>query len=161
MPRTLSTSIRAAVLTASILVAACGPAATDTPSPASAAAEIEAMLHASARDWTGGDLDGFLDDYAPNATFVGSSGLVEGRERIREGYVRGYWSTGMPADGLRFSALDIRAIGPDAALAVGRYELFDRETTAVTSSGLFSLILQRTADGWTIVHDHSSEEESG
>jgi beta-aspartyl-peptidase (threonine type) len=119
------------------------------------------MLHGSAADWTRGNLDGFLDDYAEDATFVGSSGLVHGRERIREGYVRGYWSSGMPADGLRFHLLDVRTAATDAAVAVGRYELFDRETGATNASGLFSLVLRRSGDGWTIVHDHSSDDDSG
>lgn len=119
------------------------------------------MLEASAEDWTRGDLDGFLDDYAEDATFVGSSGLVQGRERIRESYLRGYWSTGVPADALRFLILDVRTVGSDAAVAVGRYELFDADTGASTGTGLFSLTLRKTVDGWVIVHDHSSADDQG
>lgn len=119
------------------------------------------MLHASADSWTRGDLDGFLDDYAEDATFVGSSGLMEGRERIRRAYLSGYWESGRPAEGLRFELLDIRIVGPAAAVAVGRYELFDQQTREATSGGLFSLTLHRTGDGWKIVHDHSSADPSG
>lgn len=119
------------------------------------------MLHASAESWTRGDLDGYLDDYAPHATFVGSSGLVRGRDRIRQRYVEGYWSTGMPEDGLRFRLLEVRIVGPDTALAVGRYVLYDRQTDEETATGLFSLALERTSTGWKIVHDHSSADESG
>lgn len=117
------------------------------------------MLDASAAAWTRGDLDGFLDDYAEDATYVGSSGVVHGRERIREGYLRGFWSTGAPADGLRFPTLEVRTVGSDAAVAVGRYQLFDPGTGAQTGTGLFSLTLQKTADGWRIVHDHSSADD--
>lgn len=118
------------------------------------------MLHASAEAWTRGDLDGFLGDYAEDATFVGSSGLIEGRERIREGYVRGYWRDGTPPDGLRFRELEIRTVGSEAAVAVGRYELYDRDTGASTDSGLFSLTLRRIGTTWKIVHDHSSAAPS-
>lgn len=117
------------------------------------------MLQASAAAWTSGDLDGFLSDYAEDATFVGSSGLIHGRERIREGYVRGYWSAGTPPDGLRFPMIEVRTVGRGAAVAVGRYELFDPETGASTGTGLFSLTLRKTADGWKIVHDHSSSDD--
>lgn len=117
------------------------------------------MLHASAAAWTRGDLDRFLDDYAVEATFVGSSGLMEGRERIRQAYLTGYWASGMPAQGLRFELLNVRPVGSDAAVAVGRYELFDRETSESGARGLFSLTLLRTADGWKIVHDHSSSDD--
>lgn len=117
------------------------------------------MLHASAEAWTRGDLEGYLDDYAIDATFVGSSGLTRGRDRIREAYVRGYWSTGMPEDGLRFRLLEVRTVGPTTALAVGRYILYDRDTAATTATGLFSLTLRRGPDGWKIVHDHSSADD--
>lgn len=118
------------------------------------------MLHASAESWSRGDLDGFLDDYAENATFVGSAGLTRGRARIREAYIRGYWSTGMPEDGLRFRGVEVREVGADAAIATGRYELFDRDTKETTSEGAFSLTLRRVGDGWKIVHDHSSADAS-
>ena len=119
------------------------------------------MLRASARDWTRGQLDGFLDDYAEDATFVGSAGVVHGREQIRQNYIEGYWSTGMPADGLRFPMLQVRALGAGAAVAVGRYELFDRDTGASTSTGLFSLTLRKMGGGWKIVHDHSLADDPG
>lgn len=118
------------------------------------------MLHASAEAWTHGDLDAFLDDYAEDATYVGSSGLIHGRERIRQSYVRGYWRSGEPADGLRFRDLEVRTVGTATAVAVGRYELFDRDTGASTATGLFSLTLRRVGDDWKIVHDHSSADAS-
>jgi uncharacterized protein (TIGR02246 family) len=119
------------------------------------------MLHASAQAWTRGDLEGYLDDYAPDATFVGSSGLIRGLDRIRQAYVTGYRSTGTPEHGLRFRLLDVRTVGDGTALAVGRYILYDRATDAPMATGLFSLTLHRTPDGWKIVHDHSSADGSG
>jgi hypothetical protein len=44
---------------------------------------------------------------------------------------------------------------------MGRYILYDRSTDAETATGLFSLLLERTSTGWTIVHDHSSADGSG
>ncbi|MFW5947059.1 MAG: YybH family protein [Gemmatimonadota bacterium] len=117
------------------------------------------MLHASAEAWTRGDLEGYLDGYAPDATFVGASGLTRGRDRIREAYREGYWSSGTPRDGLRFRLLDVRAVGPGTALAVGRYILYDRDTGDPTATGLFSLTLRNTPEGWRIVHDHSSADD--
>lgn len=119
------------------------------------------MLQASAEAWTRGDLEGFLDDYAEDATFVGAAGLTRGVDQIRQRYVEGYWSTGMPRDGLRFGLLDIRSVGPATAVAVGRYFLYDRATGETTASGVFSLTLAWTASGWKIVHDHSSSDGAG
>ncbi|MFW5952208.1 MAG: YybH family protein [Gemmatimonadota bacterium] len=114
------------------------------------------MLHASAEAWTAGDLDGFLADYAEDATFVGSSGIIEGIDQIRATYVRGYWGAGTPEHGLRYRILDVRPVGPSAAVAIGRFELYDRDNLETESTGLFSLTLRPTAEGWKIVHDHSS-----
>ena len=119
------------------------------------------MLHSSAEEWTRGNLEGYLDDYAEDATFVGSSGLVEGRSRIRRTYSSGYWASGTPEDGLRFRLLELRMIQEGVALVVGRYELFDRETDAATATGMFSLIVEQRPEGWKIVHDHSSSDPSG
>ena len=116
------------------------------------------MLTASADAWTRGDLDSFLDDYARDATFVGSGGLIRGREAIRQRYLDGYWAGGEPEDGLRFRLLDVRVMGPGTAAAVGRYILYDRATGETSGTGLFSLTLRRNGDRWTIVHDHSSAD---
>lgn len=118
------------------------------------------MLPASAASWTRGDLEGRLDDCARDATFVGSRGLTRGLDGIRESYTTGYWSTGAPEDGRRFQLPDIRPLGSTAAVTVGRYTLYDRDTDQATATGIFSLTLRRTADGWKIVHDHPSANEA-
>ena len=49
---------------------------------------------------------------------------------------------------------EVRVPGRDDALAVGRYivETAGRDPAA----GRFSFTLRRTAQGWRIIHDHSS-----
>jgi uncharacterized protein (TIGR02246 family) len=116
------------------------------------------MLTASAESWTRGDLEGFLDDYAADATYVGSSGLTRGVDEVRQAYLDGYWSTGMPEDGLRFRLLDVRPIGARTAVVIGRYILYDRDSGSATATGVFSLTLERRAGEWKIVHDHSSAD---
>ncbi|HEX7051075.1 MAG TPA: hypothetical protein VF188_12780 [Longimicrobiales bacterium] len=84
----MRTSNRRRVVPALLLVlTAC--AAADEPAPAgTAAADITAMLEASAEAWNRGDLDGFLRDYqsARTTTFVGGSGIVRGPDEIRRRY---------------------------------------------------------------------------
>jgi ketosteroid isomerase-like protein len=99
---------------------------------------------------------GYVDDYAPDATFVGSSGLVRGRAAIEQRYRASYWASGRPADALRFEDLQVTLLGKDHALAVGRYILYDRQSGATTASGIFSLVLRHGPNGWRIIHDHSS-----
>jgi uncharacterized protein (TIGR02246 family) len=115
------------------------------------------MLHASAESWSRGDLEGFLDDYAEDAIMVGSR-VLRGRDAIRRSYRAGYWSGGAPEDALRFRIVDTRVMGPEAALVLGRYELFDRQTGETTSAGVFSLALERQSGAWRIVHDHTTAD---
>ncbi|MGI9188746.1 MAG: YybH family protein [Longimicrobiaceae bacterium] len=142
-----------------LLAAAC---ATVPPAAAPVAdgreAQITTLLQASADDWNRGDLDGFLAPYAagPLTTYVGSSGLVRGKDAIRALYASSYWASGAPRGTLSFSAIEVRPLGPEHALAVGRYRVTPRDAGGSPAEGIFSLVLTRTSEGWRIVHDHSS-----
>lgn len=122
---------------------------------------IVPMLESSAASWNAGDLSGFLDDYAvdPALTFVGSSGLLRGRDAVRDSYEGGYWASGEATDSLRFSEVEVRALGTTHALALGRWTLFQPAVSGaeeVTGEGRFTLILNWRDGSWKIVHDHSS-----
>ena len=154
--RIARTSTERAALLILLLSAGC---ATGAPAPATpdATVAVPMMLRESAEDWYRGDLDGFLDDYlnSPETAFVGSD-VSFGVEAIRARYLRSYWSTGRPEGLLSFEDIHVRPIGSDHALARGRYLLTDRSTGRLTSTGMFSLVLVQTSDGWRIIHDHSS-----
>ncbi|MEJ2679725.1 MAG: DUF4440 domain-containing protein [Gemmatimonadota bacterium] len=140
-----------------ILLAGCAHApAAHAGRPTDAVARITEMLDASARSWNEGDLAGYMYDYADGATFVGSSGLVRGRAEIERRYRASYWASGKPADALRFENVEVTLLGREHALAVGRYVLYDRQSGVTTASGIFSLVLRQTPEGWRIIHDHSS-----
>ena len=116
------------------------------------------MLDASARAWNAGDLEGFLDDYldSPATAFVGPT-ITHGLDQIRSRYRTSYWRTGKPAQHLRFEKIDVRSLGSDYALALGRYVLFNPVSGTSEGSGWFTLVLQRSAPHvWRIIHDHSS-----
>ncbi len=54
---------------------------------------------------------------------------------------------------LDFSGLEVRTLGPDAALVLGHWHLA-REKGDI--GGVFSLVFQRFPEGWRIIHDHTS-----
>ena len=135
----------------------------ETPGPdgtvGGAAAEIEAMLHASAASWNGGDLDGFLDDYwlSEELTFSGPDGVTRGWEEVQNRYLNSYWAPGTVRDSLRFEGIEVLPLGVEHALALGQYALFrPEEDGVVTSSGHFSLVLGKVNGEWKILHDHTS-----
>ena len=80
---------------------------------ANAAAEVEAMLLASAASWNGGDLDGFLDDYrrSEDLTFSGASGVTRGWEGVEARYRESYWAPGTVRDSLRFEGIEVVPLG--------------------------------------------------
>ena len=54
---------------------------------------------------------------------------------------------------LTFSDLEITPLGRDAAIALGRWKL---KRSKDEPHGRFTLIFRRRAEGWRIVHDHTS-----
>ncbi|HET7276070.1 MAG TPA: nuclear transport factor 2 family protein [Longimicrobiaceae bacterium] len=147
-----------AAVSAVLVLSACAPVPAEAPEAASVPADlIEAELVASTEAWNRGDLEGFLEPYldSPDITYVGRSGLVRGKEALRETYVTNFWSEGAPTDDLSFADIEVRPLGPDHALLTGRYLLFD-EAGVLQDEGPFSLIYANTPAGWKIIHDHSS-----
>lgn len=151
-------------LLAVALLAGCAPAARTPERPAGTTApaaiseaEIAAQFRRAAADWNRGDLDGFMSDFeaAPTTTFVAAGRLRRGWDRIRAGYEPRF-RPGAQRDSLRFEDFDVRPLGADHALVFGRFILYRGDST--TSSGPFTLVMARRADGWKIVHDHTSSD---
>lgn len=118
-------------------------------------ARVRAMLDSSAAGWNGGDLDAFMSVYLPTArtTYVGGTGVRVGHESIRRRYAP-LFAEGADRDSLRFEDLRVRSVTDEVSVGVATWVLHD--TTGVTGSGPFTLVLQRIDEGWRIVHDHSS-----
>lgn len=139
------------------------PATISVSSGQVADAELDAaadsLLTQSAAAWNRGDLSGFLVWYrnSPSTTFIGGSGRLQGWEAIRARY-RPWFEEGAERDSLRFEDLSVRSLGPGHGLATARYVLFEGDST--TSTGMFTLVLMQTSEGWRIIHDHSSEDAS-
>lgn len=126
-----------------------------TPEEAAAiAADIRALLEAQAGAWNEGDLVRFVADYldSPRMRFVSGGSVRYGSEDVLDRYRRNYpdrAAMGM----LTFTDLDVRVLSEEYVFVFGRYNL-ERESGAPT--GLFTLLFERTADGWKISHDHTS-----
>ncbi len=128
-----------------------------TPTAAGLQAEMEQIFDRSARDWNAGDLAGFMSDYARDSTtsYVSGTTVRYGFDRIRDNYA-GRFAPGAARDSLRFEALAARPLGDRHALVTARFVLHrDGRTTA---SGLFSIVMEHRADGWKILHDHTSSD---
>jgi uncharacterized protein (TIGR02246 family) len=125
--------------------------------PPDTASSIRAVLTAQQECWNRGDLDGFMRTYldTPELTFSGRKGLTRGYQAVAERYRLGY-PTRATMGQLSFSQIEVQMLGPDHALVLGRFELVRAAEAGGPSAGFFSLVLRRTAQGWKILHDHTS-----
>jgi beta-aspartyl-peptidase (threonine type) len=128
--------------------------------PADAVQAVRVVLDRQVADWNKGDLDGFLAGYwnSPKVVFQSAGERTYGFEAMRERYRRRYKAEGKEMGRLDFSALEIESLGPEVALARGRWQLVLSNGTK--PAGLFTVILRRLPDGWKIVHDHTSADEA-
>jgi uncharacterized protein (TIGR02246 family) len=147
----------AAIVWLSLGICACAgsPATRSTPAGGTdATTAIPVALTKSAEAWNNADLAGHIRPYATDATFMGGSGPIRGRDRVGDALTRSFWRDGKPKQKLSFDSIEVRALGDGHALSTGHFVLSgggegDRR-------GWFSLTWERTAAGWQIVHDHSS-----
>jgi ketosteroid isomerase-like protein len=121
------------------------------------AQSIRTVLSAQQAAWNRGDIPAFLEGYwnSPELTFAGSDGLVRGYEGLLTRYRKSYPDKQTMGE-LDFSGLEIRRLGPTAALVLGQWHL---KRQAGDVGGVFSLVFQRFPDGWRIIHDHTSAQK--
>jgi len=115
---------------------------------------INDVLSAQQAAWNRGDVDAFLVGYwrSPELTFSGSSGVSRGWDGVLARYKKSYPDHAAMGQ-LDFSDLELRFLGPDAALVLGQWHL-KRESGDI--GGVFTLVWQKFPDGWKIIHDHTS-----
>ncbi|MEO6633592.1 MAG: nuclear transport factor 2 family protein [Mucilaginibacter sp.] len=120
----------------------------------SAEKEIVDAMNNSALEWNKGHLDTFVSLYDPSATMMYPTGPV-GMTGITDLYKKSYFKPdGMPKQNLRYFDLKVRMLGNDYALVTGGFTLYGNNLPE--RSGRYSLVMQHTAKGWLILHDHSS-----
>jgi uncharacterized protein (TIGR02246 family) len=132
-------------------------AAEPAPQPSDWSADearIEALSQASADAWNKGDLKGHLAIYTDDMTFMTRNGPRPGVAPLEKSFAEKYFKDGKPKQTLRFDNRTLRRLGPDAALETGRFTLTGGGEP--DQSGWFTLVWVRTAEGWRVIHDHSS-----
>ena len=115
------------------------------------------VLAEQADAWNRGDLDGFMAGYlnSPDLTFRSGGTVTKGYDETLARYRKKYQAPGAEMGRLRFSEITIAPFRK-IAFVTGRWTL---DRSADTPTGLFTLRLDLTADGWKIVDDHTSAAE--
>ena len=143
------------------LLGAIFVAATGKPHPASEKASdtdrpaILAVLTTQQSDWNKGDIRGFMGGYwnSSELTFAGTHGFTRGWQPVLARYEKNYADKAAMGT-LDFSELEIRQLGPSAALVLGKWHL-QRQGGDV--GGIFTLVFQKFPEGWRIIHDHTTQ----
>jgi ketosteroid isomerase-like protein len=139
---------------AAILGSASGKPQTDRTKEADRTA-ILAVLTAQQTDWNNGNIRSFMQGYwnSSELTFAGTRGFTRGWQPVMARYEKTY--TDKAAMGtLDFSELEIRPLGQDAALVLGKWHL---QRQAGDVGGIFTLVFQKFPEGWRIIHDHTTQ----
>jgi uncharacterized protein (TIGR02246 family) len=120
-------------------------------------AEVEKVLKDSEAAWNRGDLPAFASYYddSPETTFIGREVVKGGVAAILARYRRTY-PTREAMGTLEFSEIAVRPLAKGVALATGKFTLRRTAAGGGDASGRFTLILERKAGKWKIVHDHTS-----
>ncbi len=142
-----------------LTLASASSAARAQSGEPSSVQSVRAVLERQAADWNRGDLDGFLAGYwkSPRVVFQSGGQRYDGWEAMRDRYRRRYQAEGRAMGKLTFSGLEVEPLGPESALARGRWEL--KMPDGSTPGGLFTVIFRKLPEGWKIVHDHTSADE--
>lgn len=121
-------------------------------------AAVRAVLDEQVLAWNRGDIDGFMKGYAKSdaTTFVSGDTLTRGWQTVLDRYKKNYDSREKMGT-LAFSELEITPLSDRSAIAIGRWQL---TRAGDTPHGRFTLIFRRIADGWRIIHDHTSSSSS-
>lgn len=141
------------------LVACAHPPAPPAPAAFAAAddAAVRAVLSAQQDAWNRGDLAGYMAGYLhdPSLVFTSGSQVRRGWDETFAKYRDRYGTDPSTMGHLVFEILGVQALGADGAVVLGRWIL---TATPSAGSGVFSVALERTAEGWKVVHDHTSSD---
>jgi uncharacterized protein (TIGR02246 family) len=120
------------------------------------AAAIQQAIREQADAWNRGDVEAFMKFYknAPDTTFIGKT-LQQGYGPILERYRKAYPNKDAMGT-LDFSAISVRKLGPGYAVVTGRFHLARNAAGGGDASGIFSLVWEKTPEGWRIILDHTS-----
>lgn len=114
------------------------------------------VLLAQEKAWNNGDLDGFAKGYKNSPETLFLSGTVNrGFAGMVESYHRDYPNKAAMGT-LAFSELEVHPLDERFAVCVGKYHLERGKKEGGNANGLFSLVLEKTDQGWKIVVDHTT-----
>ncbi|RFM23679.1 MAG: DUF4440 domain-containing protein [Candidatus Thermochlorobacter aerophilum] len=120
---------------------------------------ILAVLRAQVADWNKGDVRAFMQGYkkSDSTKFISAKGIEQGYEKILQRYLRSYPDKAAMGT-LNFEGLSVMLLSENYAVVNGQFILKRRAASGneETLSGYFTLLFEKTREGWKIILDHTS-----
>lgn len=122
-------------------------------------AQIRHVLTQQAEDWNHGNLTAFATGYkkSPDIIFMGKV-VHRGYDDMLAGYRKNYPTRGKMG-GLVFSDLEVTVLDAKYATVLGKFQLQRLAQDGGDAFGYFSLVLEKTFEGWKIILDHTTTNE--
>jgi ketosteroid isomerase-like protein len=104
--------------------------------------------------WNRGDINSFVESYknSPDTLFINSQ-IERGYDGMVDAYRHAY-PTRESMGQLAFSELEVVGIDEKVAICAGKYKLERSKKAGGNAEGLFSVVMEKTENGWKIVADH-------
>ncbi len=118
--------------------------------------DVVKVLVAQEHAWNAGDIEDFVKSFkdSPDTIFIGKQ-VSKGFQQILDDY-RHNFTTRSSMGNLVYSELEVTALSDSFAVCTGRYHLDRGRKDGGPADGLFSLVLEKTDQGWKIVLDHTT-----
>jgi len=118
------------------------------------ASKLTAVLMEQQDAWNEGDIEGFMQGYlrSDQLRFASGGDITLGWDETLSRYQKRYSDRAIMGT-LKFDIRDVTVLDHDDGLVFGQWTLI-RNSDMPT--GLFTLHLKKTEDGWKIVSDHTS-----
>lgn len=152
--------LRRHLVVIALLAAFAAPTLHAQPQPLHTASQQELdvikVLLKQESAWNRGDIDSFAQGYkdSPDTIFI-SRQLNRGFAGMVDEYHHDY-PTKAAMGTLAFSELEVHPLDEKFAVCIGKYELDRSKKDGGHSEGLFSLIFEKTDQGWKIILDHTT-----
>jgi uncharacterized protein (TIGR02246 family) len=151
------TRLRTAALTLVLLSPALLYAQDTNPLHTASRQELDVIkvLLAQENAWNKGDLAAFASGYkdAPDTLFI-THQVSRGFAGLIDEYKHDYPNRASMGT-LTYSELEVRPLDENYAVVIGKYHLDRGKKEGGGADGLFTLVVEKTDQGWKIIIDHT------
>jgi len=118
--------------------------------------DVIKVVLAQEKAWNAGDVEGYVKGYkdSPETLFIGHQ-VSKGYAEILAEYKHDYPNP-VSMGTLGFSELEVHPLSDNFAVCIGKFHLDRSKKEGGPADGMFSLVFEKTDQGWKIVVDHTT-----